>query len=41
MSGPPTVETGEDCPECGRSLSERTASLTESGCIFCRGQGDD
>ncbi len=42
MNGPNTVDTSEDCPTCGRSISTQSqALLDDDGCPFCRGGKDD
>ena len=36
-SGPNTVKTSVDCPQCGRCISSKSAELVDgSGCPFCR-----
>jgi len=42
MSRGPNPKEGEDCDECGRSLSARTAEMHDDyGCIWCNGKERD
>jgi len=41
MSGPPMNADLNEC-ECGRTLTQRTAEITEGAlCVFCKGGGDE
>jgi hypothetical protein len=36
MTEPNTVDTSEECPNCGRSISADSQALLDDACLFCR-----